>query len=1102
MSNLSVYKASAGSGKTFTLAVEYIKLLVQNPTAYRNILAVTFTNKATGEMKDRILSQLYGITVGDKDSANYLERLCRETGFLPEVVRERTGEALTRIIHDYNNFQVTTIDSFFQTVMRSLARELRLGASLNIELDTSSVLDGAVDKLISGLNMDSYVFGHILNYIDNLIAEDKTWKIIDSIKDFGREIWKEQFLEKRVELHKTLQDKDIVKAYRSLLHKMMDHAKGQLSQIQEDFFQTIHQAGLTEADFKRGTSGICGYFIKLKNGKFTDKDKIRNATVEKCLTDIGEWVNKQHSPILTNDFLLHLQSYLIKAESIRPDVLKTIHSCRLSLEHIDKVFLLAAIDKQVHQTNEEKNRFLLAETNILLNQLIGEGDSSFVFEKTGADIRHVMIDEFQDTSSLQWKNFRILLLEGLSHGASSLIVGDVKQAIYRWRGGDWSIMGDIQHHLPQYPVEQKTLTDNYRSEEHIIRFNNHFFTCAKEALASLHLADQKKPCIPLLEAYKDVAQNFPPHKEGGKGYVKVSFLDKDDMRTYEEATLDELSCQVRELIAGGVSPNDIAILVRKNKFIPLIANHFEKVLPDVSVVSGEAYRMDASPALQILIQAIRVLSHPTDLIARTHLAVLYYQGATPFQWNELHAECAEHLLPAQFVSEIDSLRTLPLFELLERLSQILNIQAMEGQSAYLFAFYDAVADYLQNNPGDYDNFLRHWDDKLCAKTIPAGNLDGLRIYSIHNSKGLEFHTVLVPFCNWKMESEHNDHNVWCAPPEEPYNTIELLPIRYGNDMNHSIYKDVFLKERLELWVDNLNVLYVAFTRATANLIITGRRHDQRGFGISSLMMSALARMEVKAQSAWASESYPREVETGDWKSAEREMESLVAPLVDAYREGTIYEFGKLCPSEQKRKREKTNILEMPPTNLPVNFSSHHRPLVFRQSNRSQSFIEGADSDSEQYLKQGLLLHRLFSEIRTASDADPLLRQMEMEGLICGRLGIKQIRTLVERALHHPQGSRWFTPEWILMNERTIVSRDGGQTHIRRPDRVMISPDHQRAVVVDFKFGTPRESYKEQVAHYMALLREMGYPTVEGYLWYVYTGEIEEINKEIKGDKGR
>lgn len=1060
--------------------------------AYRNILAVTFTNKATGEMKDRILSQLYGITVGDKDSENYLDKICQETGYSPTMVRNRTSEALSNIIHDYNNFQVTTIDSFFQTVMRSLARELRLGASLNIELDTNGVLDMAVDKLISGLNMDSFVFGHILNYIDDLIAEDKTWKIIDSIKDFGREIWKEKFLEKRIELHKTLQDKEIMKEYRSLLHKMIERAPQELQQIQEEFFQTLYQAGLSETDLKKGQSGICSYFTKLKNGNF--QDKIRNATVEKCLVDINEWRNKKHSPILTDQFVLHLQSLLIKAEDIRPNVLKTINSCRLSLEHIDKVFLLAAIDKQVHQTNEEKNRFLLAETNILLNQLIGEGDSSFVFEKTGADIRHVMIDEFQDTSSLQWKNFRILLLEGLSHGASSLIVGDVKQAIYRWRGGDWSIMSDIQNHLPQYPVLHKTLKENYRSEENIILFNNRFFTCAKESLAARHLADQKEPCAQLLEAYKDVGQNFPNHKAGGKGYVKVSFLAKEDGRTYEDATLEELVNQVKELTANGVSPNDIAILVRKNRFIPQIANYFEKVLPEISVVSGEAYRMDASPALQILIQAIRVLSHPTDSIARTHLAVLYYQGSTPFQWNELHADGPGKWLPDRFLNEIASLRTLPLFELLEKLCQILELHNMEGQSAYLFAFYDAVADYLQNNPGDYDSFLRFWDDKLCAKTIPAGNLDGLRIYSIHNSKGLEFHTVLVPFCNWKMENEQNDHNVWCEPPQEPYNILELLPIRYGKEMNQSIYKDVFLKERLELWVDNLNILYVAFTRATANLIVTGRR-DNLGFGISTLMMDALARMEAKENSEWAAKEYLQEIDSGNWSTAEKRLEGLTKPIVDTYKDGGIYEFGSLCPSVEKRKSKKTNILEMISENITVDFSSHHRPLVFRQSNRSQAFIDGDSdpSDTEQYIRQGLLLHRIFSEIHTAEDAAPLLQQMEMEGLICGSLNTKNIRKIVERALQHPQGSKWFMPEWILMNERTIVSHTDDQMKIKRPDRVMISHDHQKAVVVDFKFGKTNEEYKKQVKAYMDLLKEMGYPNVEGYLWYVYTGIIQPVN---------
>lgn len=1057
MSSLYVYKASAGSGKTFTLAVEYIKLLIQNPMAYRNILAVTFTNKATGEMKERILSQLYGIATGDKDSKAYLQKICDELGMSPEAVKERAADALTKLIHDYSRFQVTTIDSFFQTVMRNLARELGLGASMNIELDTSAVLDKAVDRLIEQLDIHSPVFTHLLTYINELIREDKTWKVIDSIKDFGRDIFREEFMEQRSILHAKLKDKDFIPTYKKLLTGTRKKAEASIQDITDTFFHQLEVRGLDYTVFKSGARGIGSYFKKLREGEYSDK--VRNATVEKCLLDINEWRGKScHDALKDDAFLEEMKDLLAKAEKTRTEAVPIINSCNLSLEHINKVSLLAAIDEEVHALNERKNQFLLAETNILLRQLIQDGDSSFVFEKIGANIRHVMIDEFQDTSRLQWKNFRMLLIEGLSQGADSLIVGDVKQAIYRWRSGDWGILNGLQGKLEAFDVIEKPLSTNRRSEEQVIRFNNDFFLSAIEVLNKRHQEDQKEDCTPLLNAYKDVYQEFPENKTKGKGYVKVCFPAQTDELSYEEATLQTLVEEVSNLLEKGVRMKDIAILVRKNKYIPLIADHFKYALPEVNVVSNEAYRMDASVALHTLVQAVRVLAHPDDLIARAHLATLCHTGNTPFQWDKLHADNIDEYLPTHFVERVEALRRMPLYELLETLVTLFGLHQRDGEEAYLLPFFDAVTEYLKNHTADYDNFLRYWEEKLSGKTIPSGNVEGIRMFSIHNSKGLEFHTVLVPFCNWQMENERPGQTVWCTPPEEPYSHIDLLPIKYGTEMNHSTYHKTFLQERLELWVDNLNILYVAFTRATANLIVMGRRKE-RSFGVSTLMQETLKGID------------------------------------ETYSADNPFERGELLLPLEKAEKETTNALLQSPENIRVKFESYNRPLEFRQSNRSAAFIQGEENEPDEqevYLRQGRLLHRIFSDIRTAEDVEPLMQRMEMEGLFGSRMSVADVKRIVERALGHPQGSAWFTPEWRLFNEQAIIFRQGEETHLRRPDRVMLSPDGTQMVVVDFKFGTPRESYTTQVKEYMQLLRHMGYPQVRGYLWYVYKGKIDEV----------
>ena len=445
---LLVYKASAGSGKTFTLAVEYIKLLILNPRAYRQILAVTFTNKATAEMKERILSQLYGIWTEDPDSDAYLKRIIEETGKQTDEIRKSAGIALSYMLHDYSRFRVETIDSFFQSVMRNLARELELSPNLNIELNNSEVLSDAVDSMIEKLAPTSPVLAWLLNYIDERIADDKRWNVSEEVKSFGRNIFDEGYIEKGEGLRqKLIENPEIIKNYRRELKEMETEALEQMKGFYDQFEGELDGHALTADDLKNGSRGIGSYFRKLNNGILGDD--IRNTTVEKCLSDEKNWAAKT-SPRYEDILRLaadSLMPLLNEAEKFRSRNNKIVNSCRLSMQHLNKVQLLANIDEEVRQLNRENNRFLLSDTNALLHQLVKDGDSSFVFEKIGTNIRNVMIDEFQDTSRMQWGNFKLLLLEGLSQGADSLIVGDVKQSIYRWRNGDWGILNGLNDRI-------------------------------------------------------------------------------------------------------------------------------------------------------------------------------------------------------------------------------------------------------------------------------------------------------------------------------------------------------------------------------------------------------------------------------------------------------------------------------------------------------------------------------------------------------------------------------------------------------------------------------------------------------------------------------
>ena len=431
--------------------------------------------------------------------------------------------------------------------------------------------------------------------------------------------------------------------------------------------------------------------------------------------------------------------------------------------------------------------------------------------------------------------------------------------------------------------------------------------------------------------------------------------------------------------------------------------------------------------------------------------------------NGLLMASPETLLPEDFISRKDELRLMPLYELLEELFSIFNMGNIKKQDAYLFSFFDAVTEYLQSNSSDLDAFIRFWDETLCSKTIPSGEMDGIRIYSIHKSKGLEFHTVLIPFCDWKLENETNNQLVWCTAPEKPYNALDIVPINYSSTMAESVYRKDYLDERLQLWVDNLNLLYVAFTRTGKNLILWSKK-KQKGT-ISELLSAALPQVVKSGEGTWDEES--------------------------------IYECGKICPSDKPDLLVDTpviNKLAQTAAKLPVHMESMRHDIEFRQSNRSADFIAGVDEAEswQRFINRGRLLHTLFSAIKTEADIDDAINRLVFEGIIGRTETEEEVRDLTRRAFSIPQIKDWYSGSWQLFNECDIIWRENGELHTRRPDRVMMR--NGEIVVIDFKFGKPNKKYNRQVQGYMQLLVRMGYDanSINGYLWYVEEGNIEKV----------
>ena len=1073
---LSVYKASAGSGKTFTLATEYIRLLVDNPLSYRNILAVTFTNKATEEMKMRILSQLYGIWKQLPDSSDYLEAIRQKTGFEPRLISERAGIALANLLHNYNYFRVETIDTFFQSVLRNMARELDLTTNLRIGLNDTQVEELAVDQLIADLSTTDVMLQWILKYIMENISEDKAWNIISQIKNFGHTIFRDDYKAVSRQLEQKMQEEGFFEDYTRRLRELRQMAVEHMKEVAASFFDALEGEDLTIDDLANKSRGIAGFFLKLQKGIFDPS--IENASVANCLGNSEKWCAKSHP---RRDLIISLAEgplgdILRYAVGERPRQWKLYKSADLTLRHLNQLRLLSSIEQKVHELNESANRFLLSDTQQLLHSLIGESDSPFIFEKIGTQLEHVMIDEFQDTSTVQWQNFRVLLAEAMSHeGSSNLIVGDVKQSIYRWRSGDWRLLNDIEQQFNAQQIETLPLKTNYRSERGIITFNNAFFRQA----ADLEYATQRElgesEAKQLQRAYADVEQQIPAKRQSG-GYVDIRLLPGSD--DYQELTLQHIAQTIGDLISQGIRQQDIAILVRANASIPHIAHYFMEQMPQVTIVSDEAFRLDASQAVCLLVNALRLLIHPDDLLTKAAIVRTYHCDVLGEHDEEnellLSTTDLDSHLPEDYIAHFNQLLSLPLYDLVERLYAIFGLETLDTQSAYVSAFYDRLSDYVNENATDISDFLREWDETLCSKTIQSDENEGVRIFSIHKSKGLEYDHVIIPFCDWTIERGGNI--LWCTPTEEPFSDLPIAPIDYSQkQMMGTIYEKDYLHEHLQNTVDNLNLLYVAFTRACKSLYVIGRRGGKNTR--SALIEQCLPLIVDKLEAATLE---GLEDEKGILHFAYPHSSTNISPS------------SFLLPPSSKNTSQNPFLQPSEPINVAVRtFASK---VNFQQSNRSRNFVEGDDEDAQQrrqYIQTGSVLHEIFSTIRTAADIPDALQRLQFEGVLYDEnITTERIKEMLKKRLEHPRVRDWFSNRWTLFNECTILSVEDGQLHERRPDRVMT--DGHEWIIVDFKFGAPHPEYQDQVREYMQLLASMGHQHISGYLWYVYSNRIEEV----------
>lgn len=1109
--HLTVYRASAGSGKTFTLAVEYISLLVKDPENYQHILAVTFTNKATQEMKMRILSQLYGIANSLQSSQQYFNKVKEKTNMPDAVIRNNARAALTLLIHRYNNFRILTIDAFFQQVLRNLAHELGQTANLRVDLNNEEITEKAVDQMIESLEKGQPVLQWISTYINNSIEDDNGWNIIGKIKAFGTNIFKDFYKAHEANLKEQLSNADDFKVYETTLRKRRNDIRKTFNSKARSILNEIKNANLDIPSNYR--SGLYKYLTDsaiapltnkpLKAGVLKANESPQNWTSSKCAK-----ADKQQIQTLAAEVLSAQLSELI---AYNDDNWNEFQSIQLTLSHLSELRLLHAIADAVDNLTKDTNRFMLSNTQALLKELIADSDTPFIFERIGARLKHVMIDEFQDTSTIQWQNFQVLLANCMAQELSqNLIVGDIKQSVYRWRQGDWGILNNIEKSFAHQKIRLETLDYNYRSEKRIIDFNNAFWEqCVANTAKEVAQDDAEKAEI-VQKAYEDVAQKT--HKTTENGFVKISLYPSKSMK---EAVLEELIETIKELFNngyGGKNQSKIAILVRSKSNIQDIVNALlQSFGNEINIVSDEAFRLDASLSVNIIVSAMHLLTHPDDVLTRGKLVKLYNQEvlkkpltdtdllvsinesnnidtknidkkerrklATEQQMAKLNSQ-----LPPEYVANRELLLGLPIVDLVDKLFMLFGLDQLEGQSSYICTLYDTLNDFLKDHTADIDDFINEWENSLSSKTIQSDEIEGIRIMTIHKSKGLEFDNVIIPFCNWEMEKKGT---LWCETKNKPapYNKLPLLPIDFSRDkLIGTVFEDDYKEEHFQNIVDNLNLLYVAFTRASKNLFVFGLRQGKT-------TLDNIAKGTPPGNRSYAIELALRQVS--------EQLQGSLLSFPDDIGSEIHFEYGTLVPeTHEKEHAVADNPFLIKPDKHIVSIATYPQAATFKQSNKSIEFVKGEDvdpSDRTRYIKIGNVLHQLFSTIYTTADIPARLNELEQQGIIYNdEITSAQLRTRIEDAITNPQVQEWFSKRWQLYNECTILeyNKDTNEMEEHRPDRVMT--DGKEFVVVDFKFGKEREEYKKQVQQYMEILIRMGHKKVSGYLWYVVKNNVVEV----------
>ena len=1058
-----VTKASAGTGKTFTLAAHYIALLMSG-VGHKQILAVTFTNKATAEMKERIIGYLQDIATMPESASvkgflNKVKEVSRLRGLAElstEQYQQRAKLLVKDILADFDNMHITTIDSFLQTLFSGLASALGIAAGYGIELDIDNVVSSATDQVLSEeSSRDEDVRNAVVNCLKERLANEDKWDLRPSLIRMVKEVFKESVQVQGDQL--LICGREHPEYAIDLLHykaSMLDYRK---SKTFLEFNALYERIRLYQAQLKdcTGAKNYNAFFNRMNDiylhgkGKFTPLGN----------NDINRFQSPDKLKSLTAKDCQMLYDAISRINEILPTLERIATKALVRTKYINDLMLAGYVVDKIQSNLRESNTILLAETAYKLMKSLKEYDAEFVLLKAGIRYHHIMLDEFQDTSTLQWSNFKLLIQEILSSGGTALIVGDTKQSIYRWRSGNYEIMNglDSDPELGAY-YSNNALKMNFRSREEIVRFNLETFKAIMQNELDASIRQMYD------EGYSEGQLNAYFKSSNLGGYVRLcSFVKQNEEDDVKRSLLHDMFAQMEELLAAGYQKRDMMILIRSKKDGERIINVFDELKQEPlfpflnkagKIVSNTSFRLDASKAVNTIIAGLKWL-FLNDEVAAFFLLTNYPDRYSAF-------------------SNLSS--RLPLTDLVERITRIFlcdeNGKYAGPDIAYLNCFRDKMRSYIASHGSDTKAFLQYYDDKMHEDTMPSADSDDIRIMTIHTAKGLQAKNVFIPFCDWKLEEKGKKNLLWCPTEDVLPDKDVMMPIEYKDDMILAGYEDAHEIEKQKLRVDALNLLYVACTRAEDNLFIsiptTGK--------------------EIKSVEAAST--------VGDLLMAVHGKNMTCGKRMKPNKESSMQQEDKPLDFSHAELAFPTEDYRYLSTDSKIEFrqSMEAREMLLSQKDKANSNDSMSEKDDEQThsAEFGNLCHAIMEKIRMKADANRVVDAFHLRGQIPNMVVKKRLQTIISRLMSHPMASEWFDGSWQLMREDTVLtlSPDGSEVRQRRMDRVMIRGNE--AIVLDYKFGSPKREYVEQVQAYMEIMRAMGYADVRGYLWYGFTNKLEEV----------